>query len=66
MDICGPCGAEFESRSTYAVHTCIISGKKPVDPMHLVKTTTPNFIEVVSKKALERGAEKVKAAESAK
>lgn len=66
MDICGPCGEKFESKGLYVFHTCKASGKKPVDPEHLVKTTTPNFLEVVSKKALERGAEKAKVAATVK
>ena len=54
--ICGPCGKQFETDREYLEHVCEKSGFTPVQPEHLIKTTTPNFAKI-SEAAVKRGEE---------
>jgi hypothetical protein len=56
--ICSACGLEFGTEAGYLEHQCSkANNARPTEPNFLRLTTTPN-LDVISQKAVERGAEK--------
>lgn len=53
----GPTGLVFDTEEAYLNHVSPISGHKPTEIEHLVKTTTPAAY-AIAEKAKERGASK--------
>ncbi len=52
--ICGVCNDEFLTEPEYTGHVCPTTGHNPSQAEHLVKSTTPDFLEV-QRGALQNG-----------
>ncbi len=55
---CGACKAVFDSNALYIAHKCSVTGFTPADIEHQDKMTHGQA-SIVSKAALERGANKI-------